>query len=343
MDGDSAGSADPAASVLAMIRGSWVSLCLRAAVELGIFDALDAPRRIDGLASEIGADAATVARLLRVLVELGLVARDGDRYAATAAGELLRTGHPSGLRNVALMQSEPANLAAWGALADAVRSGGGVFEAVNGMPHWTHLAADPERAERFNAAMARRGATQANAIRGGCDLAGVTTVVDVGGGSGTLMAALLGAEAGLQAIVADLQHVVAAADRTFAAAGLSDRARGVASDFFESVPGDGDAYVISNVLHDWSDDDCVAILRSVCSAMRPDARLWVVEMVLDSPGRTAEEDRDLHLVDLHMLVMFGARERSADEYGALLEAAGFDHGTLLATGSSWDVIEARPV
>src|SRR4029079_6809689 len=123
-------------------------------------------------------------------------------------------------------------------------------------------------------------------------------------------------------VVADLPHVVADADRTFAAAGLADRARGEAAAFFECVPTGGDAYVVSNVLHDWSDDDCVRILRTVRAAMAPQARLWVVEMVRGSSGRSDAQNRDLHLVDLHMLVMFGARERTADEYGALLAAAG---------------------
>jgi hypothetical protein len=190
--------------------------------------------------------------------------------------------------------------------------------------------------------MARRGLAQADAIRNGCDLWDVSTIVDVGGGRGGMLVSLLADEPDISAVVADLPHVVADADMAFAAAGLSDRARGVAADFFDSVPTGGDAYVISNVLHDWSDDDCVRILRTVREAVRPSARLWIVEMVLDSPGRTFEQDRDLHLVDLHMLVLFGARERTAAEYGALLETAGFDSGTLLTTESPWDVIEARP-
>jgi hypothetical protein len=342
MSEESACPDDHAASVLRLIRGQWVSLCVRAAVELKLPDALDRPRDVHELAAAVGADASTLARLLRVLVDLGLVVRDGGLVATTAAGELLRTGHPSGMRNLALMQSEPANVAAWGMLAAAVRSGAGVFEAANGMAHWAHIAADPERVARFNATMARRGIAQAAAIRTGCDLSDVSTIVDVGGGTGSLVVALLEADPRLRAVVADLPHVAADADRAIAAAGLSDRARAVAADFFESVPDGGDAYVISNVLHDWSDEACVRILGAVRDAMRPDSRLWVVEMVLDSPGRGPEEDRDLHLVDLHMLVMFGARERTSAEYGALLAAAGFARVALRQTQSAWDVVEAWP-
>jgi hypothetical protein len=335
-------SLDPAQSVVWMIRGAWVAHSLRAAAILGLPDLLTEPRTLDELAIAAGAEPPALGRLLRVLEDLGMAAREEDRYAATAMGNTLRSDHPSGLGNLLLLQTEPENVAAWGALADAVRTGGAVFETVNGVSNWDHIAANPERAARFNAAMARRGLAQADAIRNGCDLWDVSTIVDVGGGRGGMLVSLLADEPDISAVVADLPHVVADADMAFAAAGLSDRARGVAADFFDSVPTGGDAYVISNVLHDWSDDDCVRILRTVREAVRPSARVWIVEMVLDSPGRTFEQDRDLHLVDLHMLVLFGARERTAAEYGALLEAAGFDSGTLLTTESPWDVIEARP-
>jgi hypothetical protein len=338
-----ADAADPVEAVVWMIRGQWVSLCLRAAAQLGVFDELSEPRSLDGLAESLGADAPTLRRLLRTLDDLGVVASDGDRYSATALGETLRADHPSGLRSLALMQSEPPSLAAWASLADAVRSGRGVFESVNGQTMWDFIASDAGRAAMFNAAMARRGAAQAAAIRVGCDLADVSTIVDVGGGRGGMLVSLLPDYPDVEAVVADLAHVAADADRAFAAAGLGDRARGVEADFFDSVPAGGDAYVISNVLHDWSDDDCVRILRTVRAAMAPTARVWIVEMVVDAPGRTRAQERDLGLVDLHMLVLFGARERTAREYGLLLEAAGFDSGTLLGTESTWNVIEARPV
>jgi hypothetical protein len=339
----SAVAPDPVDGVLQMIRGGWVALSVRAMVKLGIAEALSEPRSPDELASLTAADPGALERLLRVLEDLGLVGREGDRYAATAWGATLRADHSSGLRSLAVIQTEPESLAAWGSLADAIRSAGSVFESVNGMSMWDFIASDMDRSATFNAAMSRRGDAQAAAIRGGCDLVDVSTIVDVGGGRGGMLASLLAEEPRLNAVVADLPHVAADADTTFAAAGLSDRARGVEADFFTSVPRGGDAYVISNVLHDWSDGDCVRILRTVRSAMSPSARVWIVEMVLDAPGRTAEQARDLRLVDLHMLVLFGAGERTAAEYGTLLEAAGFDSGTLLPTESSWNVIEARPV
>jgi hypothetical protein len=334
---------DPVPSVLWLLRGHWATFAIRAAIELRVFDTLDVPRTAPQLAELVGADASALDRLLQVLESLSLLSRD-DRggYVVNALGETLRSGHASALREVGLMQTESAVVDTWLRLSDAVRTNEGVFESVNGVTAWEHIGADPRRAARFNAAMARRGPVQATAIRTACDLADVSTVVDVGGGKGGMLIALLQQEPGISAVLADRPDMVSEAEQAFAEAGLADRATGVAADFFESVPAGGDAYVLSNVLHDWRDDDCVAILKTVRAAMRPTARLWIVEMVLDAPGRAPEAGRDLRMVDLHMLVMFGARERTAAEYGGLLTAAGFDAGTLLATRANWNVIEARP-
>jgi hypothetical protein len=141
--------------------------------------------------------------------------------------------------------------------------------------------------------------------------------------------------------VADRPGVAAAATEALAAAGLGDRARGELGDFFESVPSGGDVYILSNVLHDWDDAESLAILRTVRDAMGPEALLLVVENVLDAPGRTAAEQRDVHLVDLHMLVMFGARERTRAEYDALLVAAGFEAAVLSPSPNAWNVLVTR--
>jgi hypothetical protein len=254
----------------------------------------------------------------------------------------LRTGHPSALRELALMQSRLPNVTSWHSLAEAVRLGTGVYETVNGMAHWEHLSANPDEEATFNTAMARRGAQQAAAILAGCDVTGISTVVDVGGGKGGMLTALLAAQPHLLGIIAERPDVATAAEQTFASAGLASRTQVVAADFFDAVPVGGDAYVLSNVLHDWPDDQAASILRTVRAAMTQGACLWIVEHVLDAPGRSFEDSRDLHLLDLNMLVLFGSRERTSAEYDALLEAAGFGPGALLETGFPWNVIEARP-
>jgi hypothetical protein len=331
---------DPAAAVVWMIRGAWMTMCLRAGCMLGVFEHLDNPQSASDLAASCGADAHAMNRLLRALADLGLVERSGDgAYANTAMGATLRLDHSSRVRDLALMQTWPPQIASWNRLADAVLSGTGVFEEVNGAPLWASLSAEPEVEQQFNGAMTRRAAGQVAAVLAAIDLSAARTLVDVGGGRGALLEGLLRARPQLSGVVADRPEVAAEAEVAFAGAGLGDRAHGVAADFFASVPARADLYLISNVLHDWDDADCVAILRTVRAAMSPGARLLVVERVLDVAGRPFAADRDLHFVDLHMLVVFGARERTFAEYDALLTAAGFAPATLTGDGPDWNVIE----
>jgi hypothetical protein len=325
-----------------MTRGAWVTLSLRAACRLDVFDALDEPRPVDDLASRVGADAPTLTRLLRVLEHLDLVAADAELWHSTDLGVLLRGGHPSGLRDLVLMQTWLPSLAAWQDLEGAVRTGQGTYEQLHGHTWWAELAAVPELEHVFNGAMARRAGEQAESLVAHAALTGVGSLVDVGGGRGGMVAALLGQHPALTAVVADRPEVAAQATSYLAEAGFGTHAHGEPCDFFISVPRGGDLYTISNVLHDWDDDDCVRILTAVRTAMRPDARLLVVEKVLGVAGRPADSARDLALLDLHMLVMFGARERTQEEYDALVTAAGFTPTRLLAVECEWNLLEARP-
>jgi orsellinic acid C2-O-methyltransferase len=325
-----------------LVRGAWVTLGVRAACRLDLFDALDEPRTADDLAARIGADPRTLTRLLRVLAHLDLVAHERGEWTPTELGALLRGGHPSGMRDLVLMQTWLPSLAAWQNLDDAVRTGQSAYERVNGRTFWADLAARPDLEHDFNGAMARRAAEQARALVAHADLDRVGSLVDVGGGRGGMVEALLRERPDLTAVVADRPDVATQATSYLAEAGFGTHAHGEPCDFFTSVPGGGDVYTISNVLHDWDDDDCVAILKTVRAAVRPDARLLVVEKVLGVRGRSLEADRDLALVDLHMLVMFGARERTQEEYDALVTAADFTPTRLLAAECEWNVLEARP-
>jgi hypothetical protein len=328
--------------VVWMVRGAWVTLAVRAACVLGVVDALDEPRTLPELAIRTECEQQTLARLLRVLVDLGLLERAGDSYFATSRGDVLRIGHPSAIRDLALMQTVTPNLIAWQALADSIRDGQSAYERVHGQSSWDWLAGHPGEQARFNAAMARRGALQAEAIMNAVDLSASTLLVDVGGGDGALVASLLTETPNLHAIVADQPAVADAATAALSSRGLGQRARGQATDFFTAVPQGGDTYVLSNVLHDWDDGQAVTILRVVRDAMGVNSQLLVVENVLDAPGRGAWDQRDLHLVDLHMLVMFGARERRKADYDSLFIKAGLALSTLGTSPNTWNVLVARP-
>lgn len=335
---------DPVEAVIWMIRGQWVSQSIRAAVELGLLDALDEPRSLAELAVSTGTNPPTLARLVRVLADLGLVdaSPDGHAVSRTPRGATLAAGQPNGLRDQVLMQTSLPNVASWQRLADGVRTGHSTFEAANGMSLWDSLRADPQREAVFNASMARRGKEQAAALLAAGDLSEVGLLVDVGGGRGGMLTELLRAVPGLRGVVAERPAVARAARQAFVDAGLADRASGVEADFFEEAPVGGDIYVLANVLHDWDDEDAVRILSTVRRDMPPEGRVWVVEQVLDAADRSFEQVRDLHLVDLAMLVLFGARERTLAEYDAILSAAGLGPARSLSTPGVWNVVEARP-
>jgi predicted O-methyltransferase YrrM len=155
-----------------------------------------------------------------------------------------------------------------------------------------------------------------------------------------MLAGILQDRPALSGILVDQPAVATEAEAAFASAGLGDRVSCVGGDFFDAVPAGGDVYTIANVLHDWDDGDATAILKAVRAAIPKHGRVLVLEHVLDAPGRSAPEQRDVHLVDLHMLVMFGARERSKQEYDALLTEAGFTESRLSGT-RDWNVLESR--
>lgn len=323
-----------------LVRGAWVTMILRAGCVLGIFDELRRPRTATEVATAVGTDPGATARYLRMLVELDLVALVDGRHTVTDTGAAFCSDHPGRVRDLVLMQSDPTSIAAWHELAEALRDGEGTYERVNGRSHWAHLAAHPEQERIFNAAMARRGAVQAAVLLDSGTLDGVSSVVDVGGGRGAMLAELLEARPQLTGAVADRPSVAEEATSFLADRGLGDRGRGSGCDFFESVPPGGDVYTMAHVLHDWTDDECVRILTTVRRAMGPGARLLVLERVLDAEGRDARERRDLHVMDLHMLVLFGARERTLAEYAGLFTTAGLTVPRLVTEGD-WNVLEAR--
>jgi hypothetical protein len=356
---------DPVSVAAALVRGHLVGLSIRAAVELGVFDAFESGSAsigtglhpatpLDVLAARVSLEPGPLTRLLTVLADIGLVvppdasADSGPGagtdpgspgYQLTRVGATFADGHPSRLRDLVLMRTERPVLDSWQRLAEALRTDAVVFESVNGADYWTHLARHPDQESRFNAAMARRGIEQAEALVSAGALLGTRTLLDVGGGEGAMLAELVRRNPDLAGLVGDRPEVAAAANTAFARQGLSDRARGVPVDFFVEVPAGVDAYALCSVLHDWADEDCRRILRTIRAAMTPGECLWVVERHLDAE-RSADALQELHLMDLHMLVLFGARERTRREYEQLLLSTGFSV-TSVSTGGDWDVIGAR--
>ncbi len=328
----------PQEAMVRMVIGSWISQAIRTMAVLGLADHLAAgPRTADELAGESGAHAPSLDRLLRALSALGLCVRDDEgRVRLTPLGECLRSDAPNSLKPYVLMIAAPWLQRTWEKLPDAVRTGEPTFTQVHGVGFWDYLAAHPEEGALFDAAMSGGAEVRAEALLAACDLSGVGTIVDVGGGQGRLLAAVLAAVPRLRGILADRPEVVAGGEEVLRMAGVAGRCAVVGSDFFTSVPPGGDAYVLAQIIHDWPEQEALTILSTCHQAMAPGARLWLIEQVIQ-PG---DDSVELTLLDLNMLMLFGAQERTAEEYQKLLEAAGFGEIRVLPTDTGWSVVEA---
>jgi ubiquinone/menaquinone biosynthesis C-methylase UbiE len=328
----------PAEAILRMATSYRVAQIVRAMVVLNLADHLAAgPRTAADLAKATETHPPSLARLLRALVALGLCAYDATgQVRLTPLGETLRSEAPHSARPHALLHASSWFQRPWEELAQAIRTGAPTFRGVHGVEFWEYLAAHPDDGAVFDAAMTAGAAGRAAALLAARDLSSVGTVVDVGGGRGRLLAELLAAVPGLRGILADRPEVVAGAAEVLRAAGVEERCAVVGADFFTSVPPGGDAYVLAQIIHDWPEQEALAILRACHRAMTPGARLWVIERAIPSGADIAPA---LALIDLHMLTMHGGQERTAEEYRQLLESAGFAEITAHPTDTMWGVVE----
>jgi hypothetical protein len=326
-----------AAELRQLIMGFRTSQMIYVAAKLGIADHLDAgPQTADALAPAVGAAPRPLYRLLRALSSLGIFAQtEQGAFTLTPAARLLRSNVPGSLRTTALLYGEDVFWPAYGQMLHSIRTGEPAFRHVHGEPLFAHLEKNPNAASLFHEAMSGFSEQEMAAILAAYDFSRFEHVVDVGGGQGTLVAALLNAHPRLRGTILDLEPVADGARRVLADAGLTDRAAFVPGDFFGAIPGGGDLYVLKSVLHNWNDASATDILRGCRHAMAPNARLLAVERVIPS-GNTPSEAT---LFDINMLVVLGSEERTAEEYRALFRAAGFDLARVIPTRSPMSLIE----
>jgi len=321
------GNEDPDQSLERLILGFQYGHVLRTFVCLGVADLLDeSPRGLADLAARSGTDAQSLGRLLLAARALGLVdvAPQGDDYVLGPLGERLTDRSDHVFRRLADLYA-PWLSQPWNHLEDAIRTGDAVFASYHGTDYWSYVASNPTAAGSFNEMMASGTAARAAAVSEVLDLPPGTVVVDVGGGTGGLLAAVLQRNPSWRGILADTEEVVAGAPEVLDVEGVKDRVEVVATDFFQEVPGGGDVYVLSRILHDWADEPAQAILRSTRTAMREGARLVIIEGVMPEPEDTDPAYLlDLAREDLEMLVLVGGRERTLREYRDVLARTGFD-------------------
>lgn len=331
----------PASAVLReLVNGYQVSQAIHVAATLGIADLLrDGPRSSDELAAEAGAHPAALYRLLRALATVGVFREDdGRRFALTPIGDCLRSDAPEPLGGWAAYAGRPSYWQAWGGLLDSVRTGENAFRRVHGVSVWEHRAANPEEGASFDRAMTDGSRRVTRAVLEAYDFGRFGTVVDVGGGQGALLAALLAAYPTMRGLLYELPHVVARADQVLRQAGVADRCEVVGGSFFDAVPTGGDAYLLKSVLQDWDDDGSATILRSCRRAVPATGRLLVIEQEILPPN----QGRAAKFSDLNMLVSPGGQNRTLEEYRTLLAAAGFRLLTATPTSTGSQIIEAEP-
>ena len=328
-----------------LINGYQISAAIGAFARLGIADALaEGPASPAELAAPLGADQRSLARLLEATLEAGLFeARDDGRYALTPLGQLLRGDVEGSLRRLAVVSTDEWRWRAYGHLTHAVRTGEPGFVPAHDCHFWEYLASHPAEAASFNETMSRISAARDAVLAGAYEFGDLQRLVDVGGGAGGLLGAVLARHPHLQGVVFDLPGVVDAARESLLEAGLAERCEVIAGDFLDAVPPGGDAYLLSWILHDWDDETALRILRNCRAAMDNDARLLLVELVVPAADDRASAPGVTRLVkqtDLEMLAVVGGRERTAAEYRELLAQAGFRLARILPLeGMPWSVME----
>ena len=336
-------STPPAAALLQLVSGYRAAQAVYVAAKLGIADLLrDGAKGSDALAAATRTHAPTLRRLLRTLASLGVFEEDdrGD-FRLAPMGTCLRRDVPESLRAAVLVLMSQEGQRAWAALQHSVATGEPAFDHVFGMPVFDFYAAHPEaeRAHAHDEGMAALTALVVDAVLGAYDFSAFQTLVDVGGGNGAFLAAILRANPALRGMLFDLPHVVAGASGVLADAGVASRCTIAAGSFFESVPEGGDAYILKRIIHDWDDERAVAILTACRRAMKRGGRLLIVDEVL--PRRAAASDAtSAFLLDLEMLVgTSGGRERTEEEFRTLLTDTGFAFARVVPVVRCLGVVE----
>ncbi|TRW84853.1 hydroxyneurosporene methyltransferase [Mycolicibacterium sp. 018/SC-01/001] len=328
-------------ALLELATGAWTTQVLYVAAKLGIAEQLaGGPRHAADVAAAVGAHPDAVRRLMRALTSRGALRerRDG-RFMLTAVGQALRADTPGSMRDMVLFIGHPARWADWGNLDYSVRTGEPAADMLRGMPFFDYLDTDPEFAQAFNNAMTAASGLSNDIALQAYDFSGCRLAVDVGGGHGAVLAAILQKAPQARGVLFDLPAVVEGAGPVFTAAGVSARATVEGGSFLESVPTGADLYVMKNVIHDWDDEHAVTILRNIRTGIDADGTLVLLEMVL--PDRATSFIG--HMLDLEMLLMLHGRERTRGEHADLLRRAGFRLTRVIPTVSPLSVLEAVPV
>jgi len=331
----------PAVTLHQLVNAAFVAQAISVFARLGVADALVAgPRDAEEIAEAVGAHGPALYRLLRALGDVRVVTQmENRRFALTPLGEILRSDVPGSLRGMMTVVGLPFQRNPWTDLYETIQTGESAFDRIYGTEFFDYLAEHPEDAAFFDAEMSSVSTTLTASVVQAYDFTPFSTVVDVGGGRGGLLVAILAANPHLQGVLFDKPAVVFDAEEVISSAQILNRCKVVSGDFFDSVPEGGDAYLLSNVIHNWDDDNAVQILGRCRAAMANTGRVLIAEPVL--PENAAPSMAKF--ADLGMLLMTsGGRERTEAEYRTLCDRAGLRLTRIVSSTALISLVEAVP-
>jgi hypothetical protein len=337
-------SLPPALLLYQLATGHYISRALFVAAKLGIADLLkDGPRHPGELARATKTHAPSLGRVMRLLASVGVFTEDeSGNFSLTHVGECLRTSGPESSRAMVMLFTGDRVMGAWKELEYSVRTGEPVYRQRGITDPFLDPLRTPEETASFDEAMADFTRRAAVAVAAAFDFTPFTTLVDVGGGNGALLIGILAANPGLRGVVFDQPAAAERAKLQIAQSGLSGRCDAIGGDFFQEVPGGGDAYLLKHVIHDWDDDRAVSILKNCHRAMGSQGRLLLVEGVYPARIGASPEHWGAAANDVNMLVNTGGRQRSESEFRSLYEIAGFKLTRIVPTAARVSVIEGIP-
>jgi ubiquinone/menaquinone biosynthesis C-methylase UbiE len=329
----------PQATLAQMSMGFIVSQAISVAAKLYIADHLkDGAKTVEELAAATDTHAPSLYRLLRGLTSVGIFRKDAnERYANSDLSEFLRADHPESFRSAAHMICDHEHWRAHGNMLQSVKTGEIAFEYTFGQPIFPYYAENPEPAKIFDNAMTDFGKSIAAAVAATYDFSQAETIADIGGGHGSLLAAVLKSAPQAKGILFDQPQVIAGASEVLEKEGVAARVETATGDFFAAIPVEADIYLMKFIIHDWNDEQAETILRNLAASAKPGARILLVETVVEEEDAVPSMSK---VMDLNMLVMTGGKERTQKEYAALFEKTGFKFERVIPTPSPLQIVEA---
>jgi hypothetical protein len=321
-----------------LMTSRWVADMIGVATDLEISEFIGAgTKTVKEIAKAKGLHAPSLYRLLRALSSHGIFAEQEDgTFAQTPMSDALRKNAPYSAWGMARLTTRPWSIHSWMELKHSVRAGTSAFENAYGMQIFEYFNKHPEELEMFTESMRSFSVTTGAALADTYDFSGIRTLADIGGSHGYILSLIMQKNPDLRAILFDLPTVVQGAPSFIKSCGLEDRIDVRSGDFFVSIPSGADAYMLKHILHDWSDEDCLRILRNIHAVAQPGTKLLIVDAVIGAPN----EPEFAKILDIQMLVLLRGKERTRAEWNDLLRTAGFKLTGVVPTPSFTYVVEA---